>query len=225
MTNTTTTVDEVWAWLYQPLQDLKQNQTTDPDKPWENHRAFFLEQLGLTNAADHPVTQMLLERLDELSADDRLALLNSDQVDGIAYEIVQQCTPAATADPAAYDDNAWYAFAAENLALWDGTEESWTQFAEWFAYQAGEQSLGVPAKALVDQLTGMSNADRIATIAQYGVTIAAPAAPEDPAIRAMMEEILKEHPEFATMPEDQLLEMTARVMAEPDEDDEEGEQS
>jgi hypothetical protein len=225
MTNTTTTVDEVWAWLYQPLQDLKQNQTTDTDKPWEDHQAAFLEQLGLTNATDSPVTEMLLERLDELSADDRLALLSSDQVDTIAYEIVQQCTPTPAAEPAAYDDNAWYAFAAENLALWDGAAQSWTQFAEWFAYQGGEQGFGVPAKALVDQLTGMSNADRIVTIAQYGVTIAAPAAPADPSIRAMMEEILKEHPEFATMPEDQLLEMTAQVMAEPDEDDEDGDES
>jgi hypothetical protein len=231
MANTTTAVDEVWGWLYQPLQDLKQDHAADPDKPWDVRRAAFLEQLGLTDPAEHPVTHLLIQRLEGLSDEDRHSLLSADDIDTVAYEVVQQCTSEPGEDAGAVDDNAWHAFVATNLALWDGAAESWPQFAEWFVYHGGEQNLGTPAKTFADHVTGMSNEERISTIAQYGVTIATPATPAgtppapvtaaDESTKALIDEILKERPELAAIPEERRLELIAQVLAEPDDDEDE----
>jgi hypothetical protein len=228
MTNTVATVDEVWGWLHQPLQDLKQGYSADPNKSWEDRRRDFLEQLGLSQPSDHDVAEALLHRLDELSDDDRNALLAGDEIDTVAYQIVQDSAPEPSAEPDTYDEAAWHQFLATNLPSWSGTEAAWGQFSEWFTYHAGQAGLSSPAQAFVDHLAALSNDQRIATCAQYGVTIAAPAAEAAPVaatgeMSALMAEILKERPEFAAIPEARRLELIAEVLAEADEDEDEGE--
>jgi hypothetical protein len=70
-----------------------------------------------------------------------------------------------------YDEQAWQVFLSENGTQWDGTEEGWDSFRQWFAYYAGEQGLSVPASALLDYLSAQPDAERIDTLGQYGVTI------------------------------------------------------
>jgi hypothetical protein len=236
MSNTTTAVDEVWGWLYQPLQDLRQDHATDPDKPWDTRRQAFLEQLGLSDAADHPVTQLLFQRLETLSDEDRHDLLNAGEIDNLAYAVVQECSPEAAQESNAYDEGAWHQFVAANLPSWNGAADSWGQFAEWFSYHAGQANLSVPARAFIDQVAGLSNEERISTIARYGVSITAPAGTPadqvppaegsgrtraaDESTTALMDEILKERPELAAIPEQRRLELIAQVLEEEDDEDE-----
>jgi hypothetical protein len=223
MTNTAATVDDVWGWLHQPLQDLKQGYSTDPGKPWETRRHEFLEQLGLSNPDDHTVTHTLVQRLNELSDDDRNSLLAGDDIDTLAYKVVQECTPET--EPDTYDEAAWHDFLATNLPSWNGTDEAWAQFSEWFTYHAGQANLSSPAQALISHLAVLPNDQRISTCGQYGVTIVVPAPAGAPVavtgeMTALMAEILKERPEFAAIPEERRLALIAEVLAESDEDQE-----
>jgi hypothetical protein len=176
------TPDDVLGWIRPPLEELKRDYNADPGKPWEERREFFLRQLGLQDARQDPVVQELLERLDEAPEEERNSILGSDELDSMADEIVRQHAPvqeeagdetayAEARDETAYDEQAWQAYLAQNGPQWDGTEESWEQFRQWFAYYASEQGLGVPATAFLDYLTPQPPAERIATFAQYGVTI------------------------------------------------------
>src|SRR5262245_3481890 len=171
------TIEDVWSWLCRPLQDLKQ----EPGESWESRRHTFLDKLGLTEPAQHPVVEQFIHQLDEMPADERDNLLGSDNLDTLAYELVHKSVPAKTTDPDGYDESAWHDFLATNLPVWNGTEDSWAQFAEWFTFHAGEKDLHAPAAAFVFYLQGMPNEDRVVTCAQYGVTIQAssPDAPAD----------------------------------------------
>jgi hypothetical protein len=227
MSNTTSTVDEVWAWIYQPLQDLKQDRIAEPDKPWETSRALFLSQLGLADSAEHPVAHLLIHRLEELPEAQRADILSADELETLAYEVVQQCTAETTdqahaTDPrvAAYDEKAWQEYLTKNLPAWDGSAQSWAAFKEWFVYYAADQGLSSPANALVDHVDGMSNDDRVATLAQYGLAVK-PAGeasqsgpPLDESATTLMAEILNGNPEFAAIPEERRRQLMAEVLQE-----------
>lgn len=241
------TPDAVWEWIRPPLEELKQGYTDDPGKPWEELRQAFLSELGLQNASQNPVVEQLLEQLDEASEEERNTILGGDELDSLAYEIVQEHTAgdeAAGAGEAGYDEQAWQAYLAENGPQWDGTEESWDQFRQWFGYYADQQGLAAPATALLEYLTPQPAAERIAAFAQYGVTITpakeaagqAPAAaaegepaepgeaagqvPEEAAalspeqLGSIARELLEENPEFADIPEERRQEIMAEVLSE-----------
>jgi hypothetical protein len=176
------TPDDVWEWIRPPLEELKQGDNADPDMPWEERRQTFLRELELSDASQHPVVELLLQRLDESPEEERNRILGSDELNSMAYQLAQEHGAgqeaaggeAAYDEAAPYDEQAWQAYLAENGPLWDGTEDSWEQFRDWFAYDAGQHGLSTPAAALLDYLTPQPAADRIATFAQYGVTITAP---------------------------------------------------
>jgi len=175
--------DELWAWLRTPLQELASERARDRDKPWEELRAYFLSQLGLHNSTDHPLADGLLTRLDEQTADERGATLDdSGKLETLGYEFAtrfadQQGGPARQQggqESQSYDEGAWRQFLVENGPRWAGTDDTWSQFSEWFAYQANQSGVGTPAAALIHHLAAQNAQDRIATLAQYGVTITAP---------------------------------------------------
>jgi hypothetical protein len=172
------TPDDVLGWIRPPLEELKH---TDPGTPWQESRESFLRQLGLSDASQHPVVQELLERLDEAPEEERNSILSSDKLDSMAEELCRQHAPAQdeavqeeAGDQTGYDEQAWQAYLAQNGTQWDGTEESWEQFRQWFAYYASEQGLSAPATKFLDYLTPQPAAERIATFAQYGVPITPP---------------------------------------------------
>lgn len=187
-----------------------------------------------------------LEHLDQTPEDDRNKLLGSDELDSMVYELAQQHELAqqlqqraavqetfpwegghetAHQEPAAYDEQAWQAFLTQNGPQWDGTEASWDQFRQWFEYHAADRGVGAPAAALLDYLATQPAAERVATFAQYGVTIQAPPPQEAPSgdraataeeeeSEAITEDALKANPEYLEMTEDQRMSRMSEVLAD-----------
>jgi hypothetical protein len=167
-----TSAEEAWVWVQPALQEVRAN----TGAAWEQRRARFLELLGLADPDQHPAAAALFRQLDDMPESDRTSLLDSDGLDTWVHDTLRENLPdtetaadGQTAD--AYDESAWAAYLATNGPSWDGTEESWAAFREWFAYHAEEQGLSSPATALLDHLDAQSAPDRIATLATYGVAI------------------------------------------------------
>jgi hypothetical protein len=221
MADTTVDVDELWAWVYQPLQDLKQGCQHEPESPWSERVDVFLGQLGLHDPADHPVVQALLLQLGELSDDaERVEFVMTEQVDALIYQLAQELSGPEhgnTAD-ASHDEAGWSAFLAQNGTLWNGGAESWEQFKEWFLYHATEHGLGAPAGAFVNYVDSVPNDERISVFGQYGIAVPR-ATPDggdvipDEATMAAMAELVEEMPEFAEIPEERRRELLAEVLA------------
>ena len=152
---------QLWSWIEEPLRQLTADHTSQPDVPWETERARLVERLGLREATDHPLVDQLVRNLDEMSVGDRDDVLSGDRLTTMAYSVAQQhaVEPAEPTTPP-YDESAWNAYLATNGPYWDGTEESWAQFRDWFRYHAEEQGLGVPATGLLDFLATQAAPDR-----------------------------------------------------------------
>lgn len=205
-----TGAEELWEWIRTPLEELKRDLTDEPDKPWETRRAELLERLGLHDPDEHPMAGELFERLDRMSDDERVTAINSGEIDSAAYELAQRHAAPASAGPA-YDEQAWQAYLAQNGPAWDGTEQSWTQFSQWFSYYAGERGLTEPATALIEYLSAQPAAERIGTFAQYGVTITPAGGTPDAGLDSVMADILAENPALAAIPEERRKEILAEV--------------
>lgn len=244
----TTLTDELWAWLYPSIQDLKQAWRDDPEASWESRRRELVEKLGLFDPAEHPVVLELCRRLDDLPDEEREVVLVSDELDALAYEVIEVHSAsvaddagqaAAGSSPNAVDES-WNRFLDENLSAWNGTEESWQQFTAWFLYQAGEAGVGAPARELVAYLDVLPVSERVGAIAEYGVAVPASQAGTgaeqpsefdpapagsielDPDAESILAEVLDEHPELADIGEDRARELMAEVLmeAETGEDEE-----
>jgi hypothetical protein len=172
------TADELWAWLGPPVRELRGS----AEWTWEDWSARLLALLGVNRAEDHPVTEELLGRLAEMSDDERERVLASDEIEQLAYTVVQrQAEAAPTGVPADgagddYDEAAWQQFLIANGPTWDGSAESWPAFREWFLYEADQQGVGRPTTELVEYLDNMAPAERISAFARYGVKITGMAA-------------------------------------------------
>jgi hypothetical protein len=159
----------------------------------------------------------LMNWLDGLSDTDRAQLLASDGLLTQAYEVM---TPAEADEPAdTYDANAWFAFLAEHGTRWDGTEESWDAFREWFAFYAAEAGFREPCDLLMDYLASKSAAERIALFAEYGVAIQAPASAVgtlDPRAQGVMDNLLARKPQYADIPEARRIELVTAYLERED---------
>jgi hypothetical protein len=238
MTSVTGGPDEVWAWMSEPIQRLKQL----PDASWPEQREEFLSALGLPEPEAHPAVAVLVRQLDDLADDDRRQLIAGDQLDALAWDVVSresasagpgdEAAVAATgeAPPAAdagYDEAGWAGFLADSLPHWDGTDDSWPAFREWFVAAAEYAGVAAPAGGLVAYLDAQTVPERIATFGQYGQMIQPLAGADDgqapdpgaaPTLSASAEsalvEVQAEHPEFAELSEERMRELAAEVMAE-----------
>jgi len=237
------TVDELWGWLYEPLQELKKGYAADPGQTWETRKESLLRDLGVSAADGHPVTEQLLRRLDELPEPERDATIGSDELDSLAYGIVrehgEEPAQAGTREPAgeapvqeqerqeSYDPDAFYAFVRDKGGAWDGTAATWTQFRQYFVYYATESGVQEPATALLDSLEARDPAGRVAVLAQYGVVIGGPASAPvsqqsqeeemefgDEDIDEMMAELLRDNPEFGNLPEERRREIIAEALSQ-----------
>lgn len=217
--------DEAWALVSGPLENLRADALERPDLPWPERRENLRTELS-TATAD-PMVDHLVTWLDELPDSDRASLLAGDDLPTQAYQVLTDAAAQETAQEAgeqpaaAYDENAWFAYLAEHGARWDGTEESWQAFRDWFLYYAAEAGFGSPATLLLDYLQPMAAADRVTLLGQYGVAIEPPqpamttAAAEvaaDPRVRAVMAELLAEQPQYADIPEARRLELVAELL-------------
>jgi len=218
-------VDELWAWLQTPVQELVTYKADNPDKTWEEHRTYFVERLGLSDPSDHALVDELVRYLEDRPDERDTLLEDTSRIEPVVLEIVERHAvddvPAEEAGDGSYDEVAWQAFLVENGARWIGDDETWPAFREWFVYYAADASLGQPANALMEYLDAQSAPARIATFAQYGVVIAvAEEEAADPAAEAPLElsdeevqALIDEDPEFADIPEERRRELIAQLLA------------
>ena len=227
-----TASDDVSLLIYATLDELKGDYDQAPDTSWEARRASFVQTLESRGIDKHTVTERLLRRLDESSENDRKSMLTSGQLNSEAGELISQYTashdqgqaPAAASAPA-YDVDAWYGYLRESCWRWDGSEAAWGSFREWVVYDAGQRGFGVPTTALMDELTADAVAERVAKLAQYGVTIGnagesassqsrqAPApAVTEAQVNQAMDKLIAENPRYAQIPEERRAVVAAEAL-------------
>ncbi|MEV6598504.1 hypothetical protein AB0M36_16750 [Actinoplanes sp. NPDC051346] len=170
------TAEDLMAWLHEPLVDLRQGLSDQPDLTWPQRRTQFLTDLGIDDAYRHPVTDDLLDQLDAMPDEKRDDVLNSDELQALATAVIDQVCASQPPDEydagEPYDESAWLALLTEVLADWDGYASSWPAFAaDTLLPRAKQVGLDGPTEQLVRFVADMSNEDRIATFEAYGVTI------------------------------------------------------
>lgn len=216
-------LDELWNWVRTPVQELVSRRASGPDRPWEELRSYFVERTAVGDASNHPLVGTLVRQLDEMPESERNALLDDGDklesyVYGVATSVAEPArTTAGAAVPARpYDEAAWQRFLTENGPRWPGDEASWKQFRDWFAYQANQSGVGQPATALLDHLDTLGVAERITTLARYGVRIAAqaPTAAEQAPVELTekdIQSILDQATGFDDIPEDRRRELIHEI--------------
>ena len=208
--------DEVWVLVAGPLESLRSEAVEHPGLPWPDRRENLHRELSSVVAG--PVVNQLMYWLDELPEGDRADLLVGDDLASHAYQVVCEAVPDGPAEvaDAGYDEQAWFAYLAENGPRWDGTDESWPGFREWFVHYAAEAGLHVPATLFLDHLEPMAAADRVTMFAEYGVTIQVPepaVAALDPLAQKVMDELLARKPQYADIPEARRVELVTALLA------------
>jgi hypothetical protein len=125
-----------------------------------------------------------------------------------------------------YDEQAWLAYVAQNGRQWDGTEATWDQFTEWFAYYANAGGFAVPADALLKYLASQSAAERTTTLwPASDLPPEGPEGPEEPEepeeleasdedIETIMRELLEDNPELADVEEEIRRELVIEAINE-----------
>jgi len=228
-------LDELWEWIRGPLEELEKNFTEEPDKSWETRRGEFLQQLGVQEPGQHPVTEQMFRQLDEMSDDERKNQVSSKQFETAAYGFAQQhaasqeaaqgASQAATsASGPGYDEHAWQNYLTTNATQWNGTEETWNQFTQWFLYYAEEHGVTTPATALIDYLNPLPANQRITELARYGVIITPPqtaaAGTEastgtgaDQHVAEIMDDVLATNPKFAAISEERRIEIMNEALS------------
>jgi hypothetical protein len=232
-------LDELWEWIRSPLEEFEKSFTEEPDKSWEARRGEFLQQLGVQEPGQHPVTEQMFRHLDEMTDDERKTHVTSKQFETVAYGFAQQhaasqeagqgASQASASSAPGYDEQAWQNYLNTNATQWNGTEETWNQFTQWFLYYAEEHSVTTPATQLIDYLNPLPASQRITELARYGVTITPPQAPAAPQTgqpgepnasaaanqnaASVMDELLAANPEFAAIPEERRIEIMNEALS------------
>ncbi len=80
-------------------------------------------------------------------------------------------------DPATEDVAAWNGYLTQNGPAWDGAEESWQSFRDWFAYHAAAAGIGCSAEAFLAYAE--AGPDKVAIFAEYGIALDAAAGESD----------------------------------------------
>jgi hypothetical protein len=175
----------------------------------------FQEQLRARAAADaipDQAVDMFVAYLETYASDPMQVLASlrevGDQLPAWHQELRQG--QGSQEEPA----EVWQAYLAENGPAWDGAEESWQQFREWFAYYAAEQGVGASAEGFL-QLAEAG--DKHLVFAQYGVavpvTVDTLRALPDEVMQPAVDALLRNAPELAALGEQRLREILAEVTA------------
>jgi hypothetical protein len=191
--------DDLWNWLSPAVVELRTKAQDEPELTWDGARAFFLDKLSLRDPADQPAVNNIIRRLEGLGDRDRADLLRTEGLDTLAQEEVrsyartveaaaarqpaepvQQADPTP-AEPAAYDPDAWANYLRDTKASWAGDEAGWPTFRAEFITGAGATGLTTQAENLILFLDAQTVAERITTLAQYGITVQARPAAAEPA--------------------------------------------
>lgn len=210
---------ERWFELIAEVVQTSVENAAGADLDWHTVRATLVEAAdasGFADAAEQFVTQLESDgeplQVVALMAERRTELAG-------AYASALE---AAAADSASEDPAVWNEFLATNGPRWDGTEESWPAFREWFLYYAGEQGVGSTARMFCDYA---EDGDKLQVFTQYGVVVEAPTVPDDPELAQAVAEVVSEvgtavleefraDEEFADLSDDEVRDLLAEVVRE-----------
>jgi hypothetical protein len=235
---------ENWFDLVVGVVDMRVAAAAGADLEWDSVRADLLDaaaQSGFAAVAEQFVAQV--ESYGEPL--DVVQLMSARRTDlGAAYAAAVQAAydaPVGVAgaeadDPANEDPAVWNEYLATNGPMWDGTEDSWPAFRDWFVYYAGEQGVGGSALAFCDFADA---GDKRQVFAEYVVVVGqAEPAPdaemggsspaigtEDAEIAAVVEQVMsevgdavledfREDDEFADLSDEEVRELLAEVVRE-----------
>jgi hypothetical protein len=165
-----------WAVVYQPLQEMKS------EGPWETRRAEFVGKLP----DEHdPAIVAFLAHLDELTDEQRADLLRTEEADTVMYGYLEEYSDSSS-ESGEYSedeegeeteegetpahDGTWAGFLEVNVPYWDGEEDTWDTFREWFVYHADAAGFGDESAALFAELDTQDIDSRIATFGRNGGT-------------------------------------------------------
>ena len=208
---------ELWSWLEKPLQKLYQEHAENPDASWPDHRAFFLDRLGITDPTPYPMVEALLGDLEQSTDDERAELLAdlnwlNELGDRLAGRYAEPETTAG-----AFDEAAWLEFLAEFGPQWNGTDEHWATFEPWLLATASARGFGPQTEALFAQVRGKGAAAVIDLFRQYRVVITPPAEPNPKELAvSVIADLFAENPEYAEIPEKERDALIARAIADLD---------
>jgi hypothetical protein len=131
-----------------------------------------------------------------------LAEVVSRYREGLAAALSQQEEVPAEGDGGAedgepYDDSYWSAYLQRWAGAWDGAEDTWAEFAEGFAYWAGEEpkfaaQLREQADALLSHAVTLMIAERAVYLSDFGVVAAAEALAESAVAETENAELVSE---------------------------------
>lgn len=159
---------ERWAVVYQPLQEMKS------EGPWETRRAEFVGKLP----DEHdPAIVAFLTHLDELAEERRDDLLRTEEADTVLYGYLEEYPDSSSEsgedgeDETQARDGTWAGFIEVNVPYWDGEEDTWDTFREWFVYHADAAGFGAESAELFAELDTQDIDSRIITFGRRGGTV------------------------------------------------------
>ncbi|MPZ82307.1 MAG: hypothetical protein GEV28_18675 [Actinophytocola sp.] len=142
------------------------------DAGWDQFAAELAERAKADGFGDE-IVERFTRHLTDLDPDPVATIGRmrdlADQLPAHYQELTAAEDPTA-ASAEQHDDQQWQAFLVAHGPQWNGSEETWTQFDQWFRYEADQRGLAVPAGRFIDHLAAQP--DKVAVFAQYGVTIA-----------------------------------------------------
>lgn len=150
---------------------LEIRQTHPPESDWETFSAELTRRstdLGLTEDRVGAFLDQLTTTGDP-AATIEVVCAEPEQVAALAPAGPDPEAAGYSEDAAAYDQDAWFAFLAEEGPRWDGYMDSWPVFRDWFVYTAAERGFGQPARQLAEYVESAPSPWQ--AMAEYGVPI------------------------------------------------------
>lgn len=161
--------------LFTVVVEVYQDQESADSSDFDTLRAAFLDRAameGFSAAGEELARYAEGNGGVELfrAAKDTGASTLAAELRGMAAEA------APEVDDTAYDEGEWAAFLQEYGPSWDGQEENWSGFVDYFLFYAAERGVAAPARSFVEYAA--DSGDRVGFFAGYGVAIATAAEPE-----------------------------------------------
>lgn len=165
---------ELWFTLISEVYQELADSDWGPD--FIDFRARFTDRAsmeGLREAAEE-----FVRYAEDNGGIELVRQAHEEGVANLAYEFDQLVGAAATSDAQrdslgySYDEDAWATFLPEVGAQWNGQEDAWEPWVDWFVYHAQDRGLVAPAMAFVEYAAAQP--DKVAVFAAYGIDIEVP---------------------------------------------------
>jgi hypothetical protein len=169
-------IDSPELWFDLISEVYEELERTADGADLEDFKHQFFDRTGIEGLGD--AAEEFIRYVEYNGGIDVVRYVSRADRHSVLYEFEQlveeASAPSVTADAEdaddEYDENAWNAFLVEYGGYWNGEDDTWDQFVEWFRYHAEDQGLGSPATAFIEYVADES--DKVAVFARYGVELA-----------------------------------------------------